>query len=183
MNKEHTEQLFEKFPLIFPDRRFYFECGDGWYNIIFSACATIQSHINFSKTHSLTIIDFKERQQKVLSGDYSAIHGNDPEKMKFYSDPEKMQGAIEHYSKTPKWMETHKEIPQVVAVQIKEKFGTLRFYVDYSDEYSRGVIEMAENMSARTCETCGAEGTRRDGSWIRTLCDTHAEMYLRAYRT
>jgi hypothetical protein len=66
------------------------------------------------------------------------------------------------------------EIQQVVAVQIKEKFGTLRFYYDGGDEYIRGLVSMAEVISEITCETCGAPGKLRPGGWIRTLCDTHA---------
>lgn len=60
---------------------------------------------------------------------------------------------------------------QVVAVQVKEKFGGLRFYVDGADDYVRGVIEMAESMSYRTCEDCGDKACKRPGGWIRTLCD------------
>jgi len=62
---------------------------------------------------------------------------------------------------------------QTVAVQIKEKFGTLRFYTNGGDEQIYGMIRMAESMSAVTCEECGAPGKHRSGGWIRTLCDTH----------
>lgn len=63
------------------------------------------------------------------------------------------------------------EFPKVA--QIKEKFGGLRFYVDGGDEYTYGAIAIAESWADRTCETCGAPGTRRSGGWVRTLCDTH----------
>lgn len=73
------------------------------------------------------------------------------------------------------WMENHEEVPQVTAVQVKEKFGTLRFYVDYEDDYTQGVLAMAEAMSAVTCEICGNPGELRGGGWLCTLCDEHAE--------
>ncbi len=60
---------------------------------------------------------------------------------------------------------------QVIAVQVKEKFGGLRFYVNNSDDYVNGAITLAESMSYRTCESCGDKGHRRSGGWIRTLCD------------
>lgn len=63
---------------------------------------------------------------------------------------------------------------QVVAVQIKEKFGTLRFYTNGGNDQIHGMIRMAESMSAVTCEECGAPGTRRGRSWIYTACDAHA---------
>lgn len=62
---------------------------------------------------------------------------------------------------------------QVVVAQIKEKFGGLRFYYDGGDDYIRGLVSMAEAWASITCEQCGVPGTRRSGSWLRTLCDTH----------
>lgn len=68
-----------------------------------------------------------------------------------------------------------KEYTPVKAVQIKEKFGGLRFYVSGGDEFDRGVIFTAENLSRRTCETCGDKGKTRDGGWMITLCDKHED--------
>jgi len=65
------------------------------------------------------------------------------------------------------------EIAQVVATQVKEKFGTLRFYYDGGDDYTSGLVSMAESWSAVACEECGAPGTQNDGGWIKTLCETH----------
>ena len=61
------------------------------------------------------------------------------------------------------------------AVQVKEKFGSLRFYVDgIVRPDHRAAIAFAESLSVRTCEVCGARGKQRGGGWIRTLCNTHA---------
>jgi hypothetical protein len=62
---------------------------------------------------------------------------------------------------------------QFVVVQIKEKFGGLRFYGDYSDEFIDGVVSMAEGMSYSVCEECGDAGIARTEGWIKTLCDKH----------
>ena len=64
------------------------------------------------------------------------------------------------------------ELHQPVAAQVKEKFGGLRFYVDNCDEYTSGVINLAESLSYRTCEQCGNKGMIRKGGWIKTLCDS-----------
>ena len=66
--------------------------------------------------------------------------------------------------------------PQVTVAQIKEKFGGLRFYYEGGDEQIRGMVSMAESWAEHACETCGAPGTRRDGGWLKTLCDHHEEM-------
>jgi hypothetical protein len=70
-------------------------------------------------------------------------------------------------------------VPQVVATQVKEKFGTLRFYYDGGDDYISGLTSMAESMSAVTCDECGAPGQQRSGGWIRTLCDNHKKKDLK----
>ena len=67
------------------------------------------------------------------------------------------------------------EVSQVVAVQVKEKFGTLRFYADGGDDKTDGMIRMAEAMSAVTCETCGSPGEMRGRSWFYTACDFHSK--------
>ena len=62
--------------------------------------------------------------------------------------------------------------PQIEAVQVKEKFGTLRFYVNGATEEQNAMIDLAELMSASICEQCGSTGedvTQTKG-WIMTLC-------------
>lgn len=61
--------------------------------------------------------------------------------------------------------------------QVKEKFGGLRFYYTGGDEYIAGMVSFAENLSTTICEVCGKPGHRRDGRWIRTLCDQHETEY------
>lgn len=56
-------------------------------------------------------------------------------------------------------------------IQVKEKFGTLRYYLNYEDDYLTGAIEMAELMSSKICEVCGNPGDIRGGGWVKTLCD------------
>ena len=57
------------------------------------------------------------------------------------------------------------------ASQVKEKFGTLRFYLDTYTEEAIEIIREAEEKSAVTCEGCGEAGKLREGSWLRTLCE------------
>ena len=72
------------------------------------------------------------------------------------------------------WKNKESEVvPQVTVAQIKEKFGGLRFYYDGGDDEIRGMVRIAEAWASRSCEECGALGKRREGGWIRTLCDHH----------
>jgi hypothetical protein len=81
------------------------------------------------------------------------------------------------------WKEKQgKPVPQVTLDQVKEKFGTLRFYYTGGDEYISGLVSMAEAMSGVTCEECGNPGERHGGGWVRTLCDVHEESYQERIR-
>lgn len=57
--------------------------------------------------------------------------------------------------------------------QVKEKFGTLRFYMGVAHDGIHAAIDRAEQESAQTCETCGKPGKVRSGGWISVLCDEH----------
>ncbi len=63
------------------------------------------------------------------------------------------------------------ELP--VIMQVKEKFGGLRFYVHNGNEKIRNYISFAEAMSGCTCEECGAPGEPRNDGWVKVLCTKH----------
>ena len=77
----------------------------------------------------------------------------------------------------------YKQVPQVVATQVKEKFGTLRFYYEGGDDYISGMVSMAESWSAVACEECGAPGTQNHQGWIKTLCETHRKEREERYES
>lgn len=67
--------------------------------------------------------------------------------------------------------------PEVQAMQVKEKYGGLRFYVggvdkDLADEVF-DLISEYEDKSYTICESCGTNEnvTVNDSGWIYTLCD------------
>lgn len=55
-------------------------------------------------------------------------------------------------------------------LQIKEKFGGLRFYVHTAMNIMDFVAEVEEE-SYTICEKCGKPGKLRENGWILTLCD------------
>jgi hypothetical protein len=63
----------------------------------------------------------------------------------------------------------------IEAVQVKEKFGGLRFYHNGTTERAHNLISAAERLSECTCEVCGKYGrvTNR-GSWLKCVCKDHA---------
>ena len=66
------------------------------------------------------------------------------------------------------------------AVQVKEKFATLRFYMTSATDEMYKIITEYENRSAATCEHCGAKGkVRKHLPWLLTLCGSCLRKHLK----
>ena len=162
MRKELDEALCAKYPLIFKDRNenmqhtamcWGFECGDGWYNIIDTLCSLLTSDYRQAKYRY-------EHLAEVGVGNV------------LYGTKTVTQEAVDEAK--AKLDEETLKVP--VAVQVKEKFGGLRFYVQAATDKHYNYISFAESMSYHTCEECGAPGKTYTDGWHKTLCDIHAEM-------
>ena len=58
------------------------------------------------------------------------------------------------------------------AVQVKEKFGGLCFYIAGGDDYIKGLIDLAGSLSYRICSKCGDQSSpQKKRGWVYTLCD------------
>lgn len=184
MRQELDDKLVKQYPYIFKDRHasmmhtamcWGFECGDGWYNILDRACNLIDNHIR-DKRHNRVYALLRNRA--LLR---SRIHSDD--KYLIWFAKYQMGKVSQEY--IDKWLEHEIEkvrkhnpvsvpekIHKVVATQVKEKYGYLRFYVYGGDAYTEGVIDMATHLSAVTCEICGDSGKERnERGWYSTRCD------------
>lgn len=178
MRDELDAKLVEKYPKIFKNRYggmqetamcWGFECGDGWYQIIDSLCANIQHHIDWKRKQR--VYDLK-RQRATKKGREALIKflAGDGEPRLWHE--ERADEILENGDR-----EVTPYVHHVVAQQVKEKFGGLRFYYYGGDDHVSGMVRMAESWAAHTCEKCGSVGTLRHGGWVRTLCDEHEAEY------
>ena len=176
MRKELDESLCTKYPKIFRDRRgdirntamaWGFEIGDGWFNLIDMLCANIQNHINWSRTQRREALVYNRALSRALKGDYSTYNLLNKWNQMLIDEALK--------EPNPELKIVPEACQQVIATQVKEKFGTLRFYYFGGDDVVDGMSRMAESMSAVMCEECGSPGEIRKGSWLKTLCDVHAK--------
>jgi hypothetical protein len=60
-------------------------------------------------------------------------------------------------------------------LQIKEKFGGLRFYIDSGCQEVYNRIDVAESESYKICEICGAPGKLSTKGWHSVRCSSHIE--------
>lgn len=64
---------------------------------------------------------------------------------------------------------------QMVASQVKEKFGGLRFYYRQGSDYATSVVGLIDLLSEHVCEICGAPGKGVTlCGWMQTRCSAHA---------
>lgn len=72
--------------------------------------------------------------------------------------------------------EPEAERSQYTAAQVKEKFGTLRFYLmgDPTPQMAREIAG-AEWASGLFCDVCGHPGSLRTNGLVRTRCDAHKD--------
>ena len=149
--EKKLDELLVKYPLIFAVKRkypFYFECGDGWYHIIDRLCANAQSHINTSRGQRARALRFNRAMRRVRAGApieaLARVLGVNGRITDFTITWAKEELARGQFKPVPE------AVPQLVATQVKEKFGTLRFYYDGGDDEISGMVRMAEAMSGVT---------------------------------
>ena len=162
MREELDKLLCEKYPLLFKDRNadmrttamcWGFAHGDGWFNIIDILCL----HLHYKYDDAVSRHEhLVSRLGKPRFGEKGVAVTQE--------DVDDAKSRVE---------EEADRVPTVV--QVKEKFGTLRFYVNGATEEQHHYISFAEAMSSRTCETCGKPGKRLGRGWIYTACEEHAE--------
>ena len=177
MSPELENKLYEKYPKIFADRNksmqetcmcWGLEVGDGWYDLIDVLCEAL----TYTYTTSLQV---DEEDGKRLGFKPYLAH---------------VTGKFNYYFKV--------QAPQVVADQVKEKYGDLRFYFHleydpinqelakkYSEleainkryaDYIDGIVHFAETASRRTCEVTGANGEMHvRGGWYKVLNENVAK--------
>ena len=198
MTEELTKKLWEKYPKIFQGRYksiqeslipFGFECNNGWYTIIDKLCSNLQWNTdNNNKDYIM-----KNKFLRKLIPFLIKVAYKIPGKYKLFGKGVKqnplvrLRGAI--VSSLSKWRSEQEFIyveghryPQIVASQVKEKFGGLRFYVEGATERQHAVIDFVESLSYQVCERCGSmTDIGQTQGWISTVCKECANKYPDKY--
>ena len=177
MRQELDKLLCEKYPKMMVNRNknmqetcmcWGFACGDGWYNILNQLMGNIQHHIDWKEKQRKWAIEYNEMAAQAKAGNFDLFE----EANKSLTDEEYKNKRLAEIV-AGDFREVHESIPQVTLDQVKEKFGTLRFYYTGGDDEISGMVRMAESMSGVTCEECGNPGETKGQGWVVTLCETH----------
>ena len=174
MKQELDKLLCEKYPKMMVNRNkdmketcmcWGFECGDGWFNILDQLMSQIQHHIDWKEKQRAGAIKYNEMAAQAKAGNFDLFE----ETMKALPNDEYKEKRLSEIV-AGDFRPVPESIPQVTLDQVKEKFGTLRFYYQGGDDYISGMVSLAESMTAVTCENCGNPGSCRGGGWVHTYC-------------
>jgi hypothetical protein len=185
MKLELDKLLCEKYPKMMVNRNknmqetcmcWGFECGDGWFNILDQLMSNIQHHIDWKEKQRIGAIKYNEMATQAKAGNFDLFE----ETMKALPNDEYKEKRLAEIV-AGDFRQVPETIPQVTLDQVKEKFGTLRFYYSGGDDIIDGMVRMAESMSGVTCEGCGNVGERRGGGWVHTYCTPCEDNRVAAY--
>jgi hypothetical protein len=177
MKRELDEYLCTTYPKMMVNRNkpmtetcmcWGFECGDGWFQILNQLMGNIQHHIDWSIQQRDWALNYNEMAAQCKAGNFDLFEAN----MASITNPEYKEKRLQEIVNGD-FRTVPEPVPQVTLDQVKEKFGTLRFYYTGGDDTIRGMVRMAESMSGVTCEECGKPGTSTSGGWIKTVCKEH----------
>ena len=73
----------------------------------------------------------------------------------------------------------HDRLENFTILQIKEKFGGLRFYCYGANEKVHEIIRKYEELSEKTCIECGKPAKWMSTGWISPYCDDCKERFMK----
>lgn len=161
MREDLDKKLVESYPNLYRDRFksmnqtamcWGFECGNGWYDLINELSYKLEKIIQ--KLDATTCVCGCDKNVHNSRGCTTVIP------VTRWNDNEFNCSCVLFESDIPR------------AVQVKSKFGTLRFYVSHGNDKIYDLISEYESKSSKICELCGDQGELSSKNyWWSTLCE------------
>ena len=193
MDPKLQKQLYDKYPKIFIEKDlpmtatcmcWGIETGSGWFDLLNLLCFRIQNHVDQEDWVPESI--FKRLPKRIWNRViwnyiiYPIAHGlllgkssNGVRSDEYFKSCgwKTYQWIQKHCNATERYIKSKEPRSQVVALQVKEKFGGLRFYTKGGDAVTQAYIEFAESLSYNICEACGStKDVTASQGWITIRC-------------
>jgi hypothetical protein len=192
MKQELDKLLCERYPRMMVNRNkgmqetcmcWGFEVGDGWFTLLDQLMGNIQNHIDWKIKQRAWAMEYNEMATQCKAGNFDLFEKS----METVTNTEYKEKRLKEIVEG-EFRVLPEVVWQVTLDQVKEKFGTLRFYYTGGDDYISGLVSMAESMSSVICEGCGSPAKTSDvdpeqgiTGWIRTECKPCADKREEEY--
>ena len=189
---DFEQYLFKKYPdLFYTDEegellpqmeRCWNDCPKGWETLVDNLFGAI---VDYTKNTSRSVKNPDRKLMYFMSKLWNKLRlridrccdtYRTPNNI-FYKKVRQLTTKITSYFYTQK-LYISKNPAAVKISQYKEKFGSLRIYIDGGDEAVEGMIRFAEYLSQKTCQNTGKPGSMvQKGSWWATLSPKEAKRF------
>lgn len=166
-----SQRIVEKYPLCFTDGfpACGISCPVGWRPLVENLIVVISDYMHypkyvlrfprasrlFTKIHN-RLFDwiFPFPPNKILTvKEFDSLKSKFPVRYFLLKVEKKIYQKLEFVHQT-----VAQKIEPISVIQIKEKFGTLRFYYSGGDQQVAGMVRVAEHLSATICQNSGEHG-------------------------
>lgn len=185
--KNFEQHLMDKYPELFYSEEGSLTCPcgvwvpQGWENIVDNLCGSIVNYTKHTYRSAFDVISkkyyFWEYIVKIIDRSHLCFIKVFPKYNKWEFNKPYFAFVQKIRDKASKYRKYRKVYPPGIKIdQIKEKFGTLRFYFSGGDEQITGMVRFAEYLSDQTCEITGKKGQMCSsaGGWMKTLSTEEA---------
>ena len=111
--------------------------------------------------------------QAILGMNLRRLTGIETEKLE--AEKAQLDKNIAEYNRILSSRENETEVVINELLEIKEKFGGLRWYDNVSTKKVSEIINKYEYISMKTCIVCGEPATYISNGWISPYCDKHID--------
>ena len=181
---DFEQLLFKKYPSLFETaedgelhpqfQRCWNDCPKGWETLVDNLFGAI---VDYTKNTSRSVKNPNKKFMYFMSKLWDKLRLKIDRCCNTYRNPKNIcyKGVRKITTKITFFFYAQKLYvdakPVVVKIaQYKEKFGSLRIYIDGGDDHVEGMIRFAEYLSQKTCQNTGKPGSMvQKGSWWATL--------------
>lgn len=141
----------------------------GWHHLIYSLVAQISEHVSYQRHSRKLALIYNRAWNKANNGDLESLTRYLIQRGRSVARERVLTAMMSPPRIVPE------KCDRVRIEQVKEKFGSLRFYYTGGDDHIRSIVSFTETLTAQICEVCGSPGHQRTvNGWVRTVCDKHA---------
>jgi hypothetical protein len=180
MRDAYSEYLLERFPHLFSsflDRygknaKYQFSVSDGWYGIIFDACAEVNRIIDNANDKGI-LVEVDTLQIKEKFGALRFYHMCQVTNEPLFSA---------WFRNVDEWIRTQMCKRGFAKLYWKCYYWRRRYIYRTLYEKVDSAITYAESQSTKICEKCGGEGRScAPTGWLLTLCEKHEKETKKEY--